>query len=274
MRAPATACTALAAALAAVLAAGCRSTTSVPQPEAVNLGIEEDVAIGRAVAPRFAKLAGGSLDDLAVQAYVRAVGERVARSTPARALPYEFTVLDSGAPAAYALPGGPVYVTRGLLARLRSEGQLAAALAHQLAHINAGHAGRALRDRLGAAALGDVLVAASDTAARGDAAARSLDRAAAAVRDLRYDPEAEHDADRLGLDYMVAAGYNPLEAVRFANLCVAMSADDAPGPACLAPGRDGRADAVEAAVDRKYQDRGGRVADEEYGREVLARIKP
>lgn len=265
MKRLATAWGALAPAAALVtFLAGCGGGRDADRSDRPLLTIEQEIEIGRAAAPCFERLCGGRLENLPVQAYVRTVGERVARCTPMDELPYRFAVLDGGDVNAFALPGGPVYVTRGLLVSLRTEGQLAAALAHQLAHINTRRVGRAVCRKLGK----DVLLRAIADAGEAGAARR----VAAAILELDYEPGTEDEADRLGLDYIVAAGYNPREMIRFLNrtavgegVGVAQSPGAHPDPA----GRLGR---VREMIDRKYRDRGGRVADEEYRSEVLDRL--
>ena len=256
----------------AAAVAGCGRGGRQEGPPAPPLSVEEEIELGRVLAPRVEADFGGRLDDPAIQAYVRTVGERVARSTPLHGLPYHFSVLASAAPAASALPGGPVYVTRGLLEQLDAEGELAAALARELAHINARHVGRDVALKFGVPALAAIL---SDAGAYGkaDAGARQarLARVAAAVRELRYDEATEGEADRLGLDYLVAAGYNPASMVELLEAAAAPGPAAPPGGARPAP--DSRVGAIRRMIARKYVDRGGRVGREEYACEVLDRLK-
>jgi len=232
---------------------GCGEPEPRPPAVADRLTLEEEIGLGRAAAPALERGLGGRLDNLAVQAYVRTVGQRVARATRLADLPYRFTVVDSPGVTAAALPGGLVYVSRGLLERLESEGQLAAALAGQIAHLAAGHVRKALAEQFGRPAL-------RRAATPGEGAANEEAMAVArAVREARCS-EAQHaEADRLGLDYLAAAGYNPSEMV------ACLQRTDA-GASRLARIRD--------TVRRKYPDRLGRVADEEYRREVLDRLRP
>lgn len=255
------------------LLAGCEGGRSASRADASLLTVEEEIQVGRAAAPYVETLAGGRLENLPVEAYVRTIGERVAQSTPRHDLPYRFAVLDSADVRGYALPGGSVYLTRGLLAKLVTESQLAAALAHQLAHINARHVVPALCRECGRGELLDA-VAAAESAGAGTAApqqSETLARLAKVIHEQPYDPDTEAAADRLGLDYLVAAGYNPSGMVTFLEV-LARSAR--PGDAA-APNADpgSRARRVRKIIDRKYQDRGGRVADEEYRSEVLDRLQ-
>jgi len=256
----------------AAAAAGCGWARSAKDPAAPVLSVDEEIELGRALAPHLEAGLGGRLDAPAVQAYVRTVGERVARSTPSHGLPYHFSVLAGASPEALALPGGPVYIARGLLGKLDSEGELAAALARELAHINARHIGREATTKFGVPALVAAIPnAATDTRAEAAARQAKLARLAGVLRQLRYDPETEGEADRLGLDYLVAAGYNPASMV--ALLETTAGPASAPPAAVPLPALAGRADAIRRMIARKYVDRGGRVGREEYAREVLDRLK-
>jgi len=264
-----------AAALAVLvgLLAGCEGGRTADRTGGSLLTVEEALQVGRAAAPYVETLAGGRFENLPVEAYLRTIGERVARSTPRHELPYQFAVIDSADVRGYALPGGQVYLTRGLLAKLVTESQLAAALAHQLAHISARHVVPALCEACGRGELLDA-VAAAESAAAGTAAQpqnEALARLAKAIYEHAYDPDTEAAADRLGLDYLVAAGYNPSGMVTFLEV---LARSVRPGDSAV-PNVDteSRARRIRKIVERKYRERGGRVADEEYRSEVLDRLK-
>ncbi len=265
------------AALAALLA-GCGDGRSADRAERPLLTAEQEIQVGRAAAPHLERLAGhtarmsGRIENLAVEAYVRTVGQRVARFTPRRELPYRFAVLDTADVRAFALPGGLVYLTRGLLASLKTEAQLAAALAHQLAHINARHVVRSLCGKCGKALLLDAVAAAQLTTA-GRAAPKpteTLARLAEAIHEHEYDADTEAAADRLGLDYLVAAGYNPSGMVAFLEVPARSAAPAVPAARTTDSGS--RAGRIRRIVEQKYRGCGGRVADEEYRGEVLDRL--
>ncbi|NIN35007.1 MAG: M48 family metalloprotease, partial [Gammaproteobacteria bacterium] len=80
--------------------------------------------------------------DVELQGYVQYVGEKVAAASHRPDLEYSFTVLDSPEVNAFALPGGFIYITRGLMAYLNTEGELAAVLGHEIGHVTARHAAR------------------------------------------------------------------------------------------------------------------------------------
>jgi len=271
MRCSANVCMALAAAALAMLIAGCLSS----QPPAVPSGLTADqrIDLGRAAAPRIEQEHGGRLDNPAVQAYVRAVGERVARSSSLSSWPYHFSVLASPKAGVFALPSGHVYVSRGLLERLETEGELAGLLGHALGHIIAAHAEQraGTADELAAAAAGARAFRPGGSAA--PAEFQGLGAVIGRLAAIQYTPEQEAEADRLGLDYMVAAGYHPAEMIRLAALFASMEGKGEAEFARAHPSPADRAAETRAAVSRKYPDRAGRVGREEFRREVLDRLR-
>ncbi len=174
----------------ALLVAGC---TVAPPPRA-----ELEAAIGAAEHPRVLARFGGALERPALQGYVEAVGASVEAVAGDGLGTVRYTVLDEASPNAFSLPGGYVYVTRGLLALVADEAELAAALAHEIAHLTAGHAlQRVLPARRRAAehVLGAVLAAEDGPP---DAPAVSAELVVAQ----------ELEADRLGEVYLEAAGHD------------------------------------------------------------------
>lgn len=171
----------------------------------------------------------GLYDDPQVQAYVESVGQRVLAAstfnrsdTPEmyRETKFTFRVLDSPVVNAFALPGGYVYVTRGLLAHADNEAQLAVVLGHEIAHVAARHASlQARRSQWGQ--IGMIAGAILGQAVLGERmpnfAQNVLQSGGQALQVfmLRYSREAEHEADTLGMDYALTAGYAAGEAARF-----------------------------------------------------------
>jgi predicted Zn-dependent protease len=143
-------------------------------------------------------------DDAKLQAYIQRVGERVARSSHRSQLNYVFTLVDSPDINAFALPGGYIYIHRGLLAYLNSEAELAAVLGHEVGHVTARHSVRQQSQStawglLGqAAAIGTGIGAVGDlTGVMGNAFVRG------------YGRDMELEADGLGAQYLARSGYDP-----------------------------------------------------------------
>ena len=154
--------------------------------------------------------------------YVTAVGNRVLATShlrrpgtdeQVRATPVTFTVLDSPVVNAMALPGGYIYVTRGMLAYLNNEDQLATVLAHEIGHVAARHAARqAWQQQIGQGLLlGGALLSQSFGLPAQDIL--NLGGMATQLLFLRYSREDELEADKLGAEYAAAAGYDPRQVI-------------------------------------------------------------
>jgi predicted Zn-dependent protease len=149
----------------------------------------------------------GRYEDQAIQDYVNAIGQRIARNSDLPDMKWTFTVIDEGSINAFTTGGGYVYVHRGLLAYLNSEAELAAVLGHEVAHVTARHPARGQSRSVGAN-LG-VLAAILLT---GNAALADVTSIGAAAWVQGYGREAESEADAIGMKYMVRAGYDPRAA--------------------------------------------------------------
>ena len=164
----------------------------------------QEAAIGAQEHEKVIKTYGAPRADDPLQKYVESVGAKVAAHTERPDVTYKFFLLDTPMMNAFALPGGYVYVTRGILAQANSEAELAAVLAHEVGHITARHA--AERYSHGAlASLGTLVIAAATDSAQ-------VVRAAELGSDLyikSYSRRQESQSDELGIRYLTRAGYNP-----------------------------------------------------------------
>lgn len=151
-------------------------------------------------------------DDEQLAAYVNDVGQRVAAGSHRPDLEYTFTVIDSPEINAFALPGGYVYINRGLLLYLKSEDELAAVLAHEIGHITARHAvQQQARGGLGRTAATVAGVAAAVATGSGYIGSEIMQVGSiwAAAGASGFGREHELEADALGAEYLYNAGYNP-----------------------------------------------------------------
>lgn len=205
---------------AALLLAGCGTPVVNPvtgKTERSVMTEADEIAEGRKAHPQIVQ-EYGRVDDARLQAYVSEIGQRLARQSHRAQLPWTFTVLDSPEVNAFALPGGYVYVTRGILAHLGSEAELAGVLGHEIGHVTARHgAQRATRQQqaglgvLAATVLGAVLEGqgvggATDLASQ-------VSQAAAAGYLASYSRDQELQADRLGAEYLARNAYDPQRMV-------------------------------------------------------------
>ena len=198
--------------LAAVLA-GCETVENPVTGKAERTVMDErsEVAEGQKAHPQV--LAEyGQYDDAKLAAYVDGLGQRLAAQSHRKELKWHFTVLDSPEVNAFALPGGYVYVTRGLMAYMESEADLAGVIGHEIGHVTARHgAQRATRQQtaglgvLAASVLGAVLGV-------GDLA-QQVSQGVAAGYIARYSRDQELQADQLGAEYLARSNLNPSNMV-------------------------------------------------------------
>jgi predicted Zn-dependent protease len=146
----------------------------------------------------------GRYEDEALQAYVNDIGQKIAAVSHRPNLQYTFTILDSDQVNAFALPGGYVYITRGIMAYLNSEAELVAVLGHEVGHVTARHA---VRQQTGAAATGVGATVIGILTGSGDLATVANMAGTALVRGYGRDMELE--SDDIGAQYLARLGYDP-----------------------------------------------------------------
>jgi predicted Zn-dependent protease len=194
------------AALAVAVFAGCAENPVTGESDFVLMGEDQELSIGRQAHGEVLEKYG-SYENPALQNYVQGVGESLAAKSHRRDLVYRFTVLDSEAVNAFALPGGYIYITRGMLALLDSEAELAAVLGHEVGHVTARHSVRQYTAQQ-AAGIGYTIGAILLPELRG-AGARNVYSLLGGALINGYGREHELDAYGLGAEYLARAGYDP-----------------------------------------------------------------
>ena len=176
----------------------------------VSFSEEEEAALGVKAYVPAVQQQGGFYRDPALEEYVQGVGMRLARVSHRPNLNYRYRVLNSSVPNAFALPGGYIVINRGLLVGLENEAEMAAVLGHETGHVTAKHslAGyqRAMAENL--------LVSGVVIATGGRAGVQEISGITASLVENGFSRDQEREADWLGIDYMVKAGYNPEGAVQ------------------------------------------------------------
>lgn len=178
----------------------------------VNLTPEQETALGVQSAPVMAQQMGGEVPASDPQAReVQYIGERIWHRSDADKSPYQYhyhLLGDARTVNAFALPGGEVFITKGLLDRLKTEGELAGVLGHETGHVVERH----VAQQMAKGQLGNILVTATGVAASGNRHPYSETMAAELVNkmtQLRFSREDESQADQRGLQFMTEAGYDP-----------------------------------------------------------------
>jgi predicted Zn-dependent protease len=166
----------------------------------------DEIEIGKGVA---ANLLGAAppVNDPQLQAYVNRVGQWVAMHTERPGLPWHFAVLDTNGVNAFATPGGYVFITRGMLLRMRDEAELAGVLAHEVSHVVEKHALKTMRKGALAGLAGDTLSSYAEK--KGQEEFTKIVSAGTEIYARGLDKEDEFAADRAGVVIATRAGYDP-----------------------------------------------------------------
>ena len=234
---------------------GEREFTLISESQEIELGQQADQDISQSM---------GLYEDEAWQEYVDELGQRMAADSERPDLPWTFRVLDDPTVNAFALPGGYIYLTRGILAHFSSEAEMAGVLGHEIGHVTARHGVQQVsRAQLAELGLGIGTVLAPELQAFEDVAAAGL-----GLLFLSYGRDAERQADDLGLKYMTAEGYDPREmAATFEMLAAASGAADGerlPGWLSTHPDPMERRDRILEEVEEGRVEVGDRVEREAY----------
>ena len=190
--------------IVAVVAWGCATNPATGRRQLILMSEQEEIQIGRQSDQQI-RAQMGVYGDAALQEYVASVGARLVGQSHRPNLPWTFTVIDEPAVNAFALPGGFIYVTRGILPYLQNEAELAGVLGHEIGHVDARHSAEAYSKQLGAG-LG---LAVAGILAPSTQAFQGLAGAGLGVLFLKYGREAELESDRLGVAYAAGAGWDP-----------------------------------------------------------------
>ncbi len=211
-------------ALAALLVAPACTVNPVTGKQQLDLmGEAQEVEMGKQYYQGAIQSSLGPLDDAAVQAEVKRVGNAVAAVGQRPQLPWDFTAVNDPEVNAFALPGGKICITRGLLSRMESEDGMAAVLGHETGHVTARHAVSAYnRQMLATVALigGGIYMDAKNVKNRELISLGALIGAQMVL--ARYSRDQERQSDELGLDYAIKAGYSPRGMVETHKVLLAL----------------------------------------------------
>lgn len=234
--------------------AGCTTNQATGRSQFLPMSWEEEVRIGAEAAPEFIEQSGGELPDQAIVQYVRDMGARLAAQSEMPDIEWEFFVLDSQVINAFALPGGKVFISRGLMSKMDNEAQLAGVIGHEIGHVTARHG----NERMGKAMVAQGLIlAAGIGGAISDNEYLQVLGVGTAVGGqlflLKYSRSNELEADALGVRYMAKVGYNPVGQIQVMEILREASGGGAP-PEWLSthPASDTRISNLEAIITEKY----------------------
>lgn len=223
----------------------------------VALSREQEIALGLQAAPELAQQSGGLDPDQQAQAVVDEVGHHIVRNSDAGQsdYPFEFSLLaDEQTINAFALPGGPIFITAAMFDQLQTEGQLAGVLAHEIGHVVARHSAQQIaKARLTEGLTGAAVLATYDP---DDPSSRNSAQVAALVGqlvNLKFGRDDELESDRLGVRFMSDAGYDPRAMI--AVMEILASASEGGGPPeffSTHPNPENRIGRIEEAIAAEF----------------------
>ena len=197
-----------------VLAACTTNPVTGKQSFTAFMSPEDEKRIGAEEHPKLIKEFGGAYGDAKLRAYVRRTGLKLVRVSEARDMPFTFTILDDDKVNAFALPGGYVYITRGLLALAGDEAEMAGVLAHEIGHVTARHTAERYSATM-AANLGLMVLGVISSSAGVPTGVGQLVGLGAQAALSGYSREQELEADMLAVRYLARAGYSPQAMTSF-----------------------------------------------------------
>lgn len=243
----------------AFVATGCTTNPATGKLSfTMGMSTEEELALGEEAAPQFLQSYGGDIPSDAINAYVRDLGQRLAAVSERPELPWEFHVVDSPVINAFALPGGKVFFTRGLLSRLTNEAQMAGVLGHEIGHVTALHVNQRIAQQTvlqtGLTAVG---VAADTLDNQWLQVLGAGAQVGGGVYLLKFGRDHESEADLLGIRYMTKLGYDPMGQVQVMQILKEASGSGGGTPEFLSthPLPDTRIRELTAYIAEKFPDR-------------------
>jgi predicted Zn-dependent protease len=225
------------------------------EKQRIQLTPRQEVVLGLQSRQQMAARHGGLFPDESLQAYIDTVGERVVQRSEAAKSPYpfEFHLLrDPKTVNAFALPGGQIFITAALLGRMNSEAQLAAVFGHEVGHVVGRHGAEHLaKQQLGTSLVSAIGVAASGGQDGGQGAA-AIASAVNQMVDLRYGRQDESESDRLGLKFLLEAGYTPRGILELMQILAQGAGGRQPEFLSSHPDPGNRLQSLKAAIQKTF----------------------
>jgi predicted Zn-dependent protease len=252
-------------AVAAIIIA-CATNPATGKKEIMLVSEGQEIALGQQEDQK-AVSSFGVYDDAELQEYVASLGHSIARNAERPKLPWTFRLVDDSAVNAFALPGGFVYMTRGILGYLDSEAELAMVMGHEVGHVTARHsAAQMSSQQLMSLGMGIGMIAVPELRRYGDLAQLGL-----GLLFLKFGRDDENEADTLGLRYSLRLDYDAAEGAQAFRMLDQLSAQSeagrVPGWLSTHPDPGDRYQRLLAAVRQQGVD-GGLVRREAYLRRL------
>jgi predicted Zn-dependent protease len=192
----------------ALIAAGCSTNAATGQRQLTLISEAQEVQMGAQAAQGVVQQMG-LYENAEIQSYVNSVGKEIAAKSERPDLPWEFRVIDDPMINAFALPGGYIFLTRGILSHFNNEAEMASVLGHEIGHVTARHSVEQMsKAQLANLGFGLAMILGGPQVQQfGDIAQMGLQ-----LMFLKFGRDDERQSDDLGLRYMTNAGYDPKQA--------------------------------------------------------------
>jgi beta-barrel assembly-enhancing protease len=230
------------------------STTENPltgEKQRVAMTPDQEIALGYKSAPQMAAQMGGLSQNEKAKALVKQLGEKLVAQSFAAKSPYKFSfhvLADPKTVNAFALPGGPIFITEGLLRLLKSEAELAGVLGHEIGHVIGRHSSERLAKQQLTQGLLSALVIGS-----GDYSTAQIGQVVGSMINMSYGREDELESDAFGIRIMGEAGYDPRAMIRVMEvLAKASGGSRQPEFVSTHPAPENRAARIKEAIAKQF----------------------
>jgi len=231
------------------LLGACATNPVTGRRELSLISESQEVAMGLEAAKQ-ASAQMGVYPDSQLQRYVSSLGMTLAKSSERPGLPWSFTVIDDPVVNAFALPGGPIFVTRGILGYMNSEAELVSVLGHEIGHVTAKHSVNQMsKAQLAQIGLVGVMIAKPELAGLADLGSQAM-----GLLFMKFGRDDETQSDDLGFRYMTQAGYDPAEMAEMFKTLDRTSggSDETPEWLSTHPNPGNRVATINAAIEEEF----------------------
>jgi predicted Zn-dependent protease len=221
------------------------------EKQRVALKPEQEIALGYRSAPQMVAQMGGLSSNERAVTLVKRIGEKLVRESIAAKSPYKYSfnvIADPRTVNAFALPGGPIFITEGLLRVLKSEAEVAAVLGHEIGHVIARHSSERLAQQQLMQGLLSALVVGS-----GDYTTAQIGQVVGSMITMKYGRDDELESDALGIRIVAEAGYDPRAMIGVMEaLAKASGGSRQPEFASTHPAPENRAARIREEIAKRY----------------------
>ncbi len=247
---------------------GCATNPITGKSELMLVSSSREDEIGKEYSPVIEKELGGKMNNVQIQSYIAGIGAKIVSVSHMPGRSFKFAALNDKTVNAMALPGGYIYITRGMLENITTEAQMASILAHEAAHVTARHVSSAMSKQIGIEIL--LSVVASET--KMPQSAGTLANYGKQIVGLKFSRDDEREADTGGLDYLVKAGYNPNAFVEVMEILDKQSKSKPIEFLSSHPLPANRKEDIKRQIRNRFFRENLKVGEDEYKRNVLDKL--